>query len=100
MVYSYPSDLTDFEWTVVKELILEAKKGGGKRRIDMRAIINACFYLTKTGCQWRMLPHEYPPRGTVCWYFSMWKKDGTLEKIHDALVKIVRVQQGKRPKEG
>ena len=62
----------------------------------MRQILNACFYLTKTGCQWRMLPREYPPWGTIYWYFSTWKKDGTFEKIHDTLAKIVRVQQGKK----
>ena len=92
----YPSDLTDFEWEVVKNLIPSPKKGGGKRRADMRQILNACFYLTKTGCQWRMLPREYPPWGTIYWYFSTWKKDGTFEKIHDTLAKIVRVQQGKK----
>lgn len=93
---TYPSDLTDFEWEVVKELIAEPKKGGGKRRVDMRQVVNSCFYITKTGCQWRMLPHEYPAWQTVYWYFANWKKDGTLEKIHDKLVKIVRVQQGKK----
>jgi putative transposase len=92
----YPSDLTDFEWEVVKDLIPPSKKGGGKRRADIRQILNACFYLTKTGCQWRMLPHEYPPWGTIYWYFAVWKKDGTFEKIHDKLVKIVRAQQGKK----
>ena len=93
---SYPYDLTDFEWKVVAELIPEPKKGGGKRRVDVRQIVNGCFYVTKTGCQWRMLPHEYPPWQTVYWYFANWKKDGTLEKIHDKLVKIVRIQQGKK----
>ena len=92
----YPSDVTDFEWEVVKNLIPKAKKGGGKRRADMRQILNTCFYLTKTGCQWRMLPREYPPWETVYWYFANWKKDGTWEKIHDTLVKLVRVQQGKK----
>lgn len=96
MIHLYPSDLTDFEREVVKELIPPPKKGGGKRRVDMRQVINACCYLTKTGCQWRMLPHEYPPWGTVYWYFANWKKDGTWEKIHDKLMKIVRVQAGKK----
>ena len=92
----YPSDVTDFEWEVVKDLIPSAKKGGGKRRVDMRQILNTCFYLTKTGCQWRMLPREYPPWETVYWYFANWKRDGTWEKIHDALVKLVRVQRGEK----
>ena len=92
----YPSDLTDFEWKVVKELIPSPKKGGGKRTVDIRQIINGCLYITKTGCQWRMLPHEYPPWQTIYWHFANWKKDGTFNKMHDALVKIVRVQQGKK----
>jgi len=92
----YPSDLTDFEWEVIKELIPKPKKGGGKRIVNIRQVINGCFYITKTGCQWRMLPHEYPPWGTVYWYFANWKQDGTLDKIHDKLVAIVRVQAGKK----
>ena len=91
----YPSDLTDNEWEVIRGYI-PPTHGGRYRTVDMRTIVNGVRYVLKTGCQWRMLPHEYPPWQTVYYYFDKWKRDGTIEKIHDALVKIVRVQAGKK----
>jgi len=91
----YPSDLTDYQWGVLCAYI-PPTHGGRKRTIDMRAVINGLRYVLKTGCQWRMIPHEYPPWQTIYYYFDKWKRDGTIEKIHDALVKIVRVQAGKK----
>ena len=92
---TYPSDLTDYQWGVLCAYI-PPTHGGRKRRIDMREVVNGLLYVLKTGCQWRMIPHEYPPWQTVYYYFDKWKRDGTIEKIHDTLVKIVRVQAGKK----
>lgn len=93
---SYPSDLTDKEWKIIKPLIPPAKPGGRKREVDIREIINAIFYLTKTGCQWRMIPNDFPHWRTVYDYFCAWKNDGTWKKIHDKLRERVRVKAGKK----
>lgn len=95
MLEIYPSDLTDIQWSIIKDLI-PPSHGGRYRTIDIRKIINGIRYVTKTGCQWRMLPKDYCPWQTVYYYFDKWKRDGTIENIHDALVKIVRVQAGKK----
>lgn len=95
MPNGYPSDLTDREWEVLREYI-PPTHGGRHRTVDLRGIVDGVRYVLKTGCQWRMLPHEYPPWQTIYYYFDKWKRDGTIEKMHDALVKIVRVQSGKK----
>jgi transposase len=69
----YPSDLTDDEWTLVEPFIPPAKSGGGKRRTDMRAVMNGVMYILSTGCQWRYLPKDFPPRSTVHNYFIWWQ---------------------------
>jgi transposase len=80
-----PSDLTDEEWARVEPLIPPAKPGGGKRRTDMRAVMNGVLYVLSTGCQWSCLPKEFPPRSTVHNYFIWWQCDGVLDRIHRAL---------------
>ena len=81
----YPSDLTDNEWAYVEPLIPPAKPGGGKRRTDMRAVMNAVMYILSTGCQWRYLPKDFPPYSTVHHYFVWWQCDRVLDRIHHAL---------------
>ena len=81
----YPSDLTDKEWAHVESLIPPAKRGGGKRTVDIRAVLNGVMYVLSTGCQWRYLPKDLPPRSTVNAYFGLWSYDGTLDRIHHAL---------------
>ena len=81
----YPSDLTDDEWALVESLIPPAKSGGGKRQTDMRAVMNGVMYILSTGCQWRSIPKDLPPRSTVHRYFIWWQCDGVLDRIHDAL---------------
>ena len=66
-------------------LIPPARRGGGKRRVDMRAVVNGVMYVLSTGCQWRYLPKDLPPRSTVHCYFGLWNYDGTLDRIHHAL---------------
>ena len=81
----YPSDLTDDEWAYVEPLIPSARPGGGKRRVDMRAVMNGVMYILSTGCQWRYIPKDFPPRSTLHDYFTWWHCDGTLDRIHHAL---------------
>ena len=94
---AYPSDLSDAEWQVIAPLIPPAKPGGRPREVDMREIVNGIFYITRSGCAWRMLPHDFPPWSTVHHYFRAWRKEGTWEKIHDALRARVRLQEGRDP---
>ena len=94
---AYPSDLTDAEWQIVQPLIPPAKRGGRPRTLDMRLVLNAIFYLLRSGCSWRMLPHDFPPWQSVYDYFRRWRKDGTLQRIHDALRREVRVAAGREP---
>lgn len=88
----YPSDLTDVEWAVIEPLIPPAKRGGGKRRVGMRAVVNGLMYILSTGCQWRYVPKDLPPRSTLHDYFSLWGRDGTLERIHYTLYVACREQ--------
>ena len=81
----YPSDLTDEEWAHIEPLIPPAKSGGGKRRTDMRAVMDGVMYILSTGCQWRYIPNDLPPRSTLHDYFTWWNCDGTLNRIHHAL---------------
>jgi transposase len=81
----YPSDLTDEEWALVEPLIAPAKRGGAKRTVKVREVVNGLMYILSTGCQWRAVPKDLPPRSTLYDYFDLWSWDGTLDRIHDAL---------------
>jgi putative transposase len=91
----YPSDLTDSQWTIIQELIPQAKSGGRPRSLEMRQVINAILYIVVSGVQWRLLPHEYPKWQSVYWYFRQWSKDGTWQRIHDTLRAQERRRQGR-----
>lgn len=93
----YPSDLTDAEWQWITGLLPPEVGGGRHRDTDMRAVVNGILYLLRSGCSWRMLPKEYPPWTTVYEYFSRWRKDGTLTRLHDALRHQVRIEAGRDP---
>jgi len=88
----YPSDMTDDEWSWVWPLIPPAKRGGGKRTVDLREVVNGIMYILSTGCQWRYIPSDLPPRSTVNGYLQRWEYDGTLEKLHYALYQECREQ--------
>jgi len=81
----YPSDLTDAEWDLVKPLIPRAKRGGRKREVVVRDVLNGILYVLSTACQWRAIPKDLPPRSTVHGYLQRWDYDGTLMNIHDVL---------------
>ena len=93
----YPSDVTDAEWSLIEPLIPPAKRGGGKRTVDLREVMNGLMYVLSTGCQWRAIPKDLPPRSTVYDYFDLWSWDGTLEKIHHALYVKCREQAERSP---
>jgi putative transposase len=94
---SYPSDLTDEQWHVVQPLIPPALPGGRNRTVDMREVFNGILYLNRSGCAWRALPHEFPPWGTVHYYYRRFRIDGSWLKIHDRLRERVRVAADKKP---
>jgi transposase len=91
----YPSDLSDAEWVLVAPLIPPAKHGGRPRTVNVREVLNAVFYVLATGCQWRALPKDLPPRSTTNTYLGLWEWDGTLDRIHEALFEAVREQESR-----
>jgi putative transposase len=91
----YPSDLNDAEWQIIKPLIPPAKPGGRPRSTDMREVLNGIFYELRSGCAWRMLPHDLPPYKTVYHYFRQWKGDGTWERMNQELRAKLRIADGR-----
>jgi len=81
----YPSDLTDEEWALVAPVVPPAKRGGNKRTVDVREVVNGLMYVLSTGCQWASIPKDLPPRSTVNHYFCRWDHDGTLHRLHHVL---------------
>lgn len=92
----YPSDLSDAEWKIIRLLLPEPKPGGRPRTTDLRAVVNAIFYVLRSGCAWRMLPHDFPPYSTVYMYFKQWRVEGVWEKIHDVLRDRIRRREGRK----
>ena len=80
---------------MIKPLIPPAKRGGGKRSVDMREVVNGLMYILSTGCQWRAIPKDLPARSTLHDYFAQWEWDGTLERIHHALYVKCREHVGR-----
>ena len=97
---NYPSDLTDAQWALIRPLLPKAQKGrpGRPRKVNPRDILDGIFYVLRSGCQWRMLPHDFPPWGTVACQFYRWRTDGLWPKLHHALYGRVREQEGHRPR--
>jgi transposase len=91
----YPSDLTDEEWALVEPLIPAGKRGGGKRTVILREVVNGLMYVLSTGCQWRAVPKDLPPRSTLFGYFDPWNWDGTLGRIHAELYVKCREAMGR-----
>ncbi len=93
----YPSDLSDAEWALLAPLLPPAKPGGQPLSVDLRRIVNAIFFVLRTGCAWRYLPREYGPWQTVYWYFSQWRREGTWTQIHTHLRERARLHAGRDP---
>jgi putative transposase len=93
----YPTDLTDPQWGMIRAYFRRPSRRGAPRKYDRRAVVNAILYLNRTGCQWRMLPKDFPPWKAVYQLFYRWRKSGLWQKIHDALRTEVRRKVGKKP---
>ena len=93
----YPTDISDEEWNILEPLIPPEKPGGRPRTTDMREVINAIWYILRSGCQWRLLPHEFPPWSTVWSYFRIWRKTGVWEQMHTTLRERLRSSLGREP---
>jgi transposase len=91
----YPSDVTDAEWALIAALSPPAKRGGRKREVDVREVVNGIMDVLSTGCQWRALPKDLPPRRTVYDYLDLWRWEGTLDRLHQALYVQGREQAGR-----
>ena len=91
----YPSDLTDAERANVEPMIPPGRHGGRKRSVNVREVLNGIFYVLWTGCQWKALPKDLPPKSTVHDYLELWNWDGTLERVHHALYVAVREEAGR-----
>jgi putative transposase len=91
----YPSDLSDAEWEFIKPLTPPEKEGGRPRKTNIREVLNAIFYLLRSGCSWRMLPHDFPHWSTVHTYFRTWRDTGVIERINEMLSTMVRNAVGK-----
>jgi transposase len=91
----YPSDLTGDEWFLIEPLIPPAKHGGRERQKNEREFVNGIMYVLSTGCQWRYIPKDLPPKSTLHDYLGLWNYDGTLTKIHHTLYMLCREQAGR-----
>ena len=94
---AYPSDLTDAQWSLLEPLLRVRDPGGPGRpaTVALREVVNALLYIKQTGCPWRYLPHDLPPRSTVHYYFAQWTADGTLEAVMGRLRERVRRAAGR-----
>lgn len=91
----YSTCLTDAQWALIEPFMPAPKARGRKREVDLREVVNAILYLSRTGCQWRNLPHDFPPKSTVWDYFAQFREDGTWLRVLDALRRQVRVAAGR-----
>jgi len=94
---AYASDLSDYEWNQIEQWVRQAPGPGRKRTVNLREIMNAILYLNRTGCQWRMLPHDLPSWQHVAYYFYKWLADGTVERINARLCLQIRTTLGRDP---
>jgi putative transposase len=93
----YASDLSDPEFDIIAPLVAQKSGSGKKRTVNIRKILNAIFYRVRTGCQWRMLPRDFPPWNHVWYYYHTWRDDGTLERINTVIRQKVRVKAARDP---
>ncbi|WLT37463.1 IS5 family transposase (plasmid) [Synechocystis sp. B12] len=91
----YSTDITDSQWQLVEPHLPKAKTGGRKRKTSLREILNAIFYMLRTGCAWRLLPHDFPKWRTVYGYFQQWHEDGTWKKLNRIFREKVRLKAGR-----
>src|SRR5512144_2802760 len=92
----YPSDLTDTQGALIQDRVPGQAPLGCPITYQRREVVNALLYVARTGCQWRALPHDFPPWVTVYWYFRTWKKDGTFDRLMAELRGDLRVAEGRQ----
>lgn len=90
----YPTDLTDEQWEIIKVLMPAPKPRGRRIEVNLREVVNAIFYLNRAGCQWDMLPHDFPNYKTVNWYYNSWRREGLWDEMLNALRDVVRQSAG------
>jgi len=93
----YPSDMSDAEWALIEPKLPAPRGFGRPREVDFREILNAIFYVQRSGCQWEMLPHDFPPHPTVYKYFRKWQRKGIWQALHDDLRKDLREGMNRDP---
>jgi putative transposase len=93
----YLTDLTDAQWPFIEPITPPQEGSGWRRTVNLRRVIDALMYMDRTACRWRMIPLDFPPSGTIRYYFDKWNEDGTLLEIHDTLRRKIREQQGRHP---
>lgn len=91
----YPSDLSDAEWEILKQVLPKPKGFGHPVEVDFREILNGIFYVQRTGCQWEMMPHDLPPYSTVYRYFQKWQRQGIWQQMHDEIREKLRTKLGR-----
>ncbi len=94
---TYPTDMHDAEWDIIAPYVNQDSKIGSPRTACMRCVVNAIFYINRTGCQWNMLPKDFPNYGTVFYHYRKWTHDGTWERINTDLRRMVREKAGRDP---
>src|ERR687896_10710 len=92
---TYATDITESEWRYLEPYLPAPKSGGRPRRHAVREILNAIFYVLRSGCAWRLLPHDLPPWKTVYHYFRLWRLQGLWDKLHAALYAAARLNAGR-----
>jgi putative transposase len=93
----YPTDLTDAQWNLIEPHVRATLGPGRPRTLDIREVVNAIFYLNRTGCQWEMLPKDFPNHNSVRYYFDKWTYDGTWQRINDRLRDAARQRLARDP---
>lgn len=93
---NYPTDLTDEQWKILRKLLPQPSHRGAPQRVDRRAVVDAILYVLRSGCAWRLLPHEFPKWKTVYGIFRGWRDDGTWRRIHDSLRDRLRRREGRK----
>ncbi len=92
----YPSDFTEEEWKIIRPLLPEGRRFGRPPRYEKKGIVEAIFYVVRSGGAWRMLPHNFPPWRIVYYYFFKWREEGHWKRIHQTLVERKRMAAGKK----
>ena len=93
----YPTDLTDDQWAAIAPALQRPTGPGAPTTVDLREVVNALRYINRTGCAWRLLPHDFPNHNTVRYYFDKWTWDGTFARMNAVLTALDRTAAGREP---